>query len=133
MPPEFDFMSEDEPYWHEDAWRELHAALEREPRDPDWAYAAESALGSAVNSRREIITYGTPTIHCRSETCQIQLLAYGGDDIDAGEWSTRFGAVYREVRDSFELEDFSIAQEGGLTAMVLHLSKKVPPGLDSAP
>jgi hypothetical protein len=130
-PPEFDLVSEEQVYWHHDSWRAWHQRLEREPRDSDWSFATEAALNAAFSARPEIGRYGTPVVHCRSRTCQVQMLAYGANDVDVAEWSSRFGSVYREVADEFEMGDFSVAREAGLTTMVLHIQKRELPTAES--
>jgi hypothetical protein len=123
-PPEFDQIPADKLFWHHDSWRQLHKRLEGEPIDPEWSRTAESDIYSAINEIQEITRHGNPTISCRTETCQVQMLAYGSHDIDEGEWSTRFGAVVNKLRADFEIADFSVAQTGDTAAMVLHLSKR---------
>lgn len=122
-PREFDQIPETEVYWHHDAWRQLHGELEREPIDPSWSVAAEAAISGAINQSQEITRYGTPTINCRTTLCQVQMVVYGANDIDEGKWSTHFGTVYRKISPDFDIKDMSVAQENGVTAIVLSLSK----------
>lgn len=123
-PPEFASIPSDKKYWHHETWRRLHSRLEREPIDPVWSPPAEAALNSAFNESQEITRHGTPTITCRTETCEVQMLAYGAPDVDEGEWHRRFGVVLKPFWSDFNLDDFSVAHESGATAMILHLSKK---------
>jgi hypothetical protein len=127
-PAEFDFVSEDQPYWHHDTWRSWHARLEREARNRDWSLSAEAELTSALAENPEIGRYGTPIVNCRTRTCQVQMLAFGANDVDVGEWSSHFGSVYRTLGADFALGDFSVAREGGITTIVLHIYKmELPP------
>lgn len=129
-PPEFDLISADEKAWHHESWRRLHAMLEREPIDPAWSHLAEAALRDAINERQEFARYTTPTVNCRTTLCEAQMMVYGVSDIDEFEWSKHMGAVYKKLKPDYELEDFSVAQENGATAMVLHLFKRESPAND---
>lgn len=128
MPPEFAKIPSNKVYWHHDHWRELHSQLEREPIDPAWAATTEAVLRNAFGENQNIMWHGTPTFTCRTTMCQVQMMAYGAPDVDEGEWSTHFGDVHRTLRSDFDIADFSVAQESGATAMVLHLTRRKEPG-----
>src|SRR5690606_41008443 len=64
---------------------QLHTMIERESVDAAWASTMEQGWTRYLLQKREIVELGgRPTVTCRSTICEIQLVAYGGKDLD---WS----------------------------------------------
>lgn len=59
----------------------MHAELESQPRDPTWASATEKAYRLYFSEGKpELLRYGmTSEIECRTNMCEVRLLAYGAD------------------------------------------------------
>ena len=56
----------------------LHAAMERESRDVEWADQMEREFSSYFASKPELArNFGQPTVVCRSRSCEVQAIGYG--------------------------------------------------------
>lgn len=78
LPREFDWVSE------RPTAAVNHDLIQREPIDPDWAYATEEQVMSWVAKQPELIQkYGYPAVFCRTTTCELQFVSY-----DAAETQT---------------------------------------------
>jgi hypothetical protein len=57
---------------------ELHAQLEREPREPSWSAYMEAQLVTYLSSKPELSSqFSIPLIQCRSSMCELQAIGYG--------------------------------------------------------
>ena len=72
----------------------LHAAMEREARDVEWADQMELELSTYFASKSELgRNFGQPSVVCRSQSCEIQALGYGLRAFDT--WA----AATQDLRD----------------------------------
>jgi hypothetical protein len=56
----------------------LHAAMERESRDVEWADQMERAFSTYFASKPALgRNFGQPSVVCRSRSCEIQAIGYG--------------------------------------------------------
>jgi len=56
----------------------LHAAMERESRDVEWAEQMEREISTYFASKSELgRNFGQPSVLCRSKSCEIQAIGYG--------------------------------------------------------
>lgn len=64
----------------------LHAELEQQPLDLDWAPATEEAFRNHLQGIPELSRYGIfPEVDCRTSLCELRLVAYGADK--GTDWS----------------------------------------------
>lgn len=66
--------------------RQLHEAIEREPREEPWATLMESKWHTAFGENPELLAYGTPNVHCRKTRCEIQLITFRRTSLDRAGW-----------------------------------------------
>lgn len=72
----------------------LHAAMERESRDVEWAEQMERELSTYFASKSELgRNFAQPSVVCRSQSCEIQAIGYGPRAFDT--WS----AATQDLRD----------------------------------
>jgi len=65
----------------------LHAMMEREPRDAVWAEEKERQFSAYFASKPELArNFGQPSVLCRSHFCEIQAVGYGPRAFDT--WKT---------------------------------------------
>jgi len=56
----------------------LHAQMEREPRDVDWANSMERQFETYFASKPALArNFGSPSVLCRTRFCEIQAVGYG--------------------------------------------------------
>lgn len=72
----------------------LHAAMERESRDVEWADQMEREFSTYFASKSELgRNFGQPSVVCRSRSCEIQAIGYGPRAFDT--WA----AATQDLRD----------------------------------
>ena len=72
----------------------LHAAMERESRDVEWAEQMERELSTYFASKSELgRNFAQPSVLCRSQSCEIQAIGYGPRAFDT--WA----AATQDLRD----------------------------------
>jgi hypothetical protein len=72
----------------------LHAAMERESRDVEWADQMERELSSYFASKSELgRNFGQPSVICRSQSCEVKAIGYGPRAFDT--WA----AATQDLRD----------------------------------
>ena len=72
----------------------LHAAMEREPRDVEWADQMEREFSTYFASKSELgRNFGQPSVVCRSQSCEVQAIGYGPAAFDT--WA----AATQDLRD----------------------------------
>ena len=72
----------------------LHAAMERESRDVEWADQMEREFSTYFASKPELgRNFGQPSVVCRSKSCEIQAIGYGPRAFDT--WA----AATQDLRD----------------------------------
>ena len=65
----------------------LHAMMERESRDFEWADRMEREISTYLASKSELgRNFGQPSVLCRSRSCEIQAVGYGPEAFHT--WST---------------------------------------------
>ena len=65
----------------------LHAQMEREPRDAEWADEMERQFSTYFASKAELgRNFSQPSVLCRTRFCEIQAVGYGPSALDA--WTT---------------------------------------------
>lgn len=63
----------------------MHARLESQARDQDWAATTENGFRDFYTGKPELHLYRTPEVDCRTSICEVRLLAYGSSK-DADYW-----------------------------------------------
>jgi len=72
----------------------LHAMMERESRDAEWADQKEREFSTYFASKPELArNFGQPSVLCRSRSCEIQAVGYGPRAFDT--WA----AATQDLRD----------------------------------
>jgi hypothetical protein len=72
----------------------LHAAMEREPRDFEWAEQMEREFSTYFASKSELgRNFAQPSVVCRSQSCEVQAIGYGPRAFDT--WA----AATQDLRD----------------------------------
>jgi len=72
----------------------LHAAMERESRDVEWADQMEREFSTYFASKSELgRNFGQPSVVCRSQSCEVQAIGYGPRAFDT--WA----AATQDLRD----------------------------------
>ncbi|HVJ29207.1 MAG TPA: hypothetical protein VNA66_02780, partial [Gammaproteobacteria bacterium] len=72
----------------------LHAAMERESRDVEWADQMEREFSTYFASKPELgRNFGQPSVVCRSRSCEVQAIGYGPRAFDT--WA----AATQDLRD----------------------------------
>ena len=72
----------------------LHAAMERESRDVEWADQMERELSTYFASKAELgRNFAQPSVVCRSQSCEVQAIGYGSRAFDT--WA----AATQDLRD----------------------------------
>lgn len=78
----------------------LHAAMEREPRDVEWADRMEREFSTYFASKPELgRNFAQPSVVCRSRSCEVQAIGYGPRAFDT--WA----AATQDLRDQRWRED----------------------------
>ena len=78
----------------------LHAAMEREPRDVEWADQMEREFSTYFASKPELgRNFAQPSVVCRSRSCEVQAIGYGPRAFDT--WA----AATQDLRDQPWRED----------------------------
>jgi hypothetical protein len=81
----------------------LHAAMERESRDVDWADQMEHEFSTYFASKPELgRNFGQPSVLCRSRSCEVQAVGYGPRAFDT--WA----AATQDLRDQPWRQDMPI-------------------------
>jgi hypothetical protein len=79
----------------------LHAQLEREPRDVVWADDLEVKFSTYFASKLELARhFALPSVVCRTNLCEIQAVGYGSRPFDT--WA----AATADLRDQPWVRDF---------------------------
>jgi hypothetical protein len=89
----------------------LHAAMERESRDDEWADQMEREFSTYFASKPELgRNFGQPAVLCRSRSCEVQAIGYGPRAFDTWAGATQdlrdqpwrrdmpFGGIYTVER-----------------------------------
>lgn len=63
----------------------MHAKIEQQRRDPDWASQTEQAYRNYFQGQPDLLVYGSPEVNCRETLCELRLVAHGADK--ATEWT----------------------------------------------
>ena len=78
----------------------LHAAMERESRDVEWADQMEREFSTYFASKPELgRSFAQPSVICRSRSCEVQAIGYGPRAFDT--WA----AATQDLRDQPWRED----------------------------
>lgn len=64
----------------------MHELFVREPREESWAPLMEGRWNTAFAGNPELLAYGTPTVHCRTTRCEIQLVTYQQSELNSSGW-----------------------------------------------
>lgn len=109
LPPEFHWLAQNP--------NALHEITQSEDLDPTWSPIAEAQLRTFLNERPEILeTYGSPTISCRTNYCEVAFVAYGLEgSLTEGASEQRFRDTFSDVYNQPWAEQLGL---GGSTASI---------------
>jgi hypothetical protein len=68
---------------YRDQTEEVHAALEREPRDDSWSYPLEADIQNSLISDTSVDNFKAEHVECRTSMCEIRLSAVGDQQAQA--------------------------------------------------
>lgn len=115
---------------YRDQAAELHAALEREPRDDSWSYPLEADIQNSLMSETSAGNFKADHVECRSSMCEIRLSATDEQQAKAlQKWTEGFHA--EPWGSQIYMSSMSTISGGGRTDALMLLSR--PPKPASAP